>query len=188
MATMKCLTRAGLLVSRGRLLSTLCCRNIGKTYPKTTSHIFSQNLFKNLQKFNSRQFQPSLSLSTDTSSQKPTKKKPRTVKVTFVDRDGDEITVDAKIGDTLLEVAKEYDVDLEGACEGTLSCSTCHLIVDKNWYEKIPDFLTEEEQDMLDLAFGLTDTSRLGCQIVVSDAIDGIRLKVPTETRDIRNL
>lgn len=45
-----------------------------------------------------------------------------------------------------------------GACEGTLSCSTCHLIVDKDWYEKIPDFLTEEEQDMLDLAFGLTDT------------------------------
>ena len=45
-----------------------------------------------------------------------------------------------------------------GACEGTLSCSTCHLVVDSQWYEKIPDPLTEEEQDMLDLAVGLTDT------------------------------
>ena len=64
----------------------------------------------------------------------------------------------AKVGDTLLEVAKEFDIDLEGACEGTLSCSTCHLIVDPEWYGKIPDPLTEEEQDMLDLAYGLTDT------------------------------
>lgn len=64
----------------------------------------------------------------------------------------------AKVGDSLLEVAKEYDIDLEGACEGTLSCSTCHLVVDPEWYDKIPDPLTEEEQDMLDLAYGLTDT------------------------------
>ena len=80
------------------------------------------------------------------------------VNITFVDRDGDEHSVKAKVGDTLLEVAKEFDIDLEGACEGTLSCSTCHLIVNPEWYEKIPDPLTEEEQDMLDLAYGLTDT------------------------------
>ena len=79
------------------------------------------------------------------------------VNITFIDRDGDEQTVQAKVGDTLLEVAKEYDIDLEGACEGTLSCSTCHLVVDPEWYDKIPDPLTEEEQDMLDLAYGLTD-------------------------------
>lgn len=78
--------------------------------------------------------------------------------MTFTDRDGDVQTVDAKVGDTLLEVAKEFDIDLEGACEGTLSCSTCHLIIDPEWYDKIPDPLTEEEQDMLDLAYGLTDT------------------------------
>ena len=80
------------------------------------------------------------------------------MKLTFIDRDGDEQIVDAKVGDTLLEVAKEFDIDLEGACEGTLSCSTCHLIIDPEWYDKIPDPLTEEEQDMLDLAYGLTDT------------------------------
>jgi len=66
--------------------------------------------------------------------------------------------VAAKIGDTLLEVAKEFDIDVEGACEGTLSCSTCHLIVDPAWFDKIPDLLTEEEQDMLDLAYSPTDT------------------------------
>lgn len=80
------------------------------------------------------------------------------VDITFIDRDGDEHTVPAKVGDTLLEVAKEFDIEVEGACEGTLSCSTCHLIVDHDWFGKIPDPLTEEEQDMLDLAYGLTDT------------------------------
>ena len=80
------------------------------------------------------------------------------VNITFIDRDGDEHIVQAKVGDTLLEVAKDFDIDLEGACEGTLSCSTCHLIVTPDWYDKIPDPLTEEEQDMLDLAYGLTDT------------------------------
>ena len=80
------------------------------------------------------------------------------ITLNFIDRDGDEQTVRAKVGDTLLEVAKEYDIDLEGACEGTLSCSTCHLVVDSEWYDKIPDPLTEEEQDMLDLAYGLAET------------------------------
>ena len=67
-------------------------------------------------------------------------------------------TVQAKVGDTLLEVAKEFDIDVEGACEGTLSCSTCHLILDPEWFDKILDPLTEEEQDMLDLAYHPTDT------------------------------
>lgn len=80
------------------------------------------------------------------------------VAITFVDRDGDEHMVQAKVGDSLLEVAKEFDIDVEGACEGTLSCSTCHLIVEPEWFKKIPDPLTEEEQDMLDLAYQPTDT------------------------------
>ena len=80
------------------------------------------------------------------------------VNITFVDRDGDKHAVEARVGDTLLEVAKEYDIDLEGACEGTLSCSTCHLILSPEWYGKIPEPLTEEEQDMLDMAYGLEDT------------------------------
>ena len=80
------------------------------------------------------------------------------VPIIFTDRDGDVHTVQAKIGDTLLEVAKEFDIDVEGACEGTLSCSTCHLILDPEWFDKILDPLTEEEQDMLDLAYHPTDT------------------------------
>lgn len=92
-----------------------------------------------------------------------------------------------KVGDSLLEVAQEFDIDIEGACEGTLSCSTCHLIVDPQWFDKIPDPITEEEQDMLDLAFGLSDTSRLGCQILVSEALEGVKLKLPVATKDIRN-
>nr|QZX63214.1 mitochondrial ferredoxin-1 [Halisarca dujardinii] len=114
--------------------------------------------------------------------------KAKHVSITFVDRDGEEQTVQAKIGDSLLEVAKQYDIDLEGACEGTLACSTCHLIVEEEWYKRIPDPVTDEEQDMLDLAYGLTDTSRLGCQILVSKDIENIRLKVPENTADAREL
>ncbi|CAI8050105.1 2Fe-2S ferredoxin, partial [Geodia barretti] len=80
------------------------------------------------------------------------------VTVWFTDRDGDVQTVRAKLGDNLLEVAREYDIDLEGACDGTLSCSTCHLVVHPEWFPKISDPITEEEEDMLDLAYGLTDT------------------------------
>lgn len=80
------------------------------------------------------------------------------VNITFIGRNGEEQTVKAKVGDTLLEVAKEFDIEVEGACEGTLSCSTCHMIVEPERFSKIPDPLTEEEQDMLDLACGVTDT------------------------------
>lgn len=119
----------------------------------------------------------------------PSKSEPpkgKYINVTFIDRDGDEHTVKAKLGSTLLEVAKEHDIEVEGACEGTLACSTCHMIVDPQWYRKIPDPITEEEHDMLDLAFGLTETSRLGCQIIVSPELDGLRLTLPKATKDIR--
>lgn len=113
--------------------------------------------------------------------------KAKTVSITFNDRDGDKKTVQAKHGELLLDVAKNNDIDVEGACEGTLSCSTCHLIFDPEEYSKLDlDPPSDEENDMLDLAYGLTDTSRLGCQIEVTDKLDGITLKVPEATRDIR--
>jgi ferredoxin len=84
--------------------------------------------------------------------------------VTFVDKDGREETVSAPLGKSLLEVAHANDIELEGACEGSLACSTCHVIVeDEALYRRLPE-PCEDELDMLDLAFGLTDTSRLGCQ------------------------
>ena len=75
-------------------------------------------------------------------------------------------------------------IDLEGACEGSLACSTCHVIVDEEWFDKL-DEASEEEEDMLDLAFGLTHTSRLGCQIKMTDELDGIRLTLPSATRNM---
>lgn len=117
------------------------------------------------------------------------KLQPDAVSMTFLDRDGDKKTVSAKQGDSLLDVAKNNDIDLEGACEGTLSCSTCHLIFDPDEHAMLD--LTpadDEELDMLDLAYGLTPTSRLGCQIEVTEKFEGITLKVPEATRDVRDL
>ncbi|CAI9108952.1 OLC1v1008672C1 [Oldenlandia corymbosa var. corymbosa] len=106
------------------------------------------------------------------------------ISVTFVDKDGEEKHLKVPVGMSMLEAAHENDVDLEGACEGSLACSTCHVIVmDTNYYNKLDD-PTDEENDMLDLAFGLTETSRLGCQIIASPEIDGIRLAIPAATRN----
>ncbi len=105
-------------------------------------------------------------------------------KMTFLDRDGTRREVDAPNGLSVLEIAHKHDIDIEGACEGSLACSTCHVIVDAAWYPKLAK-ATEDEEDMLDLAFGLTETSRLGCQIVMSDALDGLVVKLPAGTRNM---
>ena len=105
-------------------------------------------------------------------------------KMTFVEADGTHKEVDAPVGLSLLEIAHRNDIDIEGACEGSLACSTCHVIVDPEWYPKLAE-ATEDEEDMLDLAFDLTTTSRLGCQIVMSDELDGLKVKLPTETRNM---
>jgi 2Fe-2S ferredoxin len=90
------------------------------------------------------------------------------------------------IGTTVLEAAHQNNISLEGACEGSLACSTCHVIVDPKYYNILP-CPTEDEEDMLDLAFGLTSTSRLGCQIVMNQELDGLVVYVPNETRNISN-
>src|SRR5579884_3911360 len=105
-------------------------------------------------------------------------------KMTFVYPDGKELNVDAPNGVSVLEIAHKNKVPLEGACEGSLACSTCHVIVDKSYYDKLKA-ATEDEEDMLDLAFGLTHTSRLGCQIMMSDALDGLRVTLPGATRNM---
>jgi ferredoxin, 2Fe-2S len=104
-------------------------------------------------------------------------------KMTFIERDGTRREVDAPTGYSVLEIAHKHDVDIEGACEGSLACSTCHVIVDGAWFKKLAS-PTEDEEDMLDLAFGLTQTSRLGCQIVMTDALDGLVVKLPPATRN----
>lgn len=104
--------------------------------------------------------------------------------ITFVLNDGTEKTVDAPVGQSVLEVAHKNEVALEGACEGSLACSTCHVIVDDAYFDQLKE-PTEDEEDMLDLAFGLTETSRLGCQIIMSEELDGLRVKLPSGTRNV---
>jgi 2Fe-2S ferredoxin len=106
-------------------------------------------------------------------------------KMTFVSPDGKtRKEVDAPLGLSVLEIAHRHDIDLEGACEGSLACSTCHVIVDPSWYDRL-DEPTEDEEDMLDLAFGLTHTSRLGCQIKMSEELDGLVVTLPAATRNM---
>ena len=105
-------------------------------------------------------------------------------KITFVLPSGEEKVVDAPNGISLLEVAHQNDIPLEGACEGSLACSTCHVIVDEAFYSGLPT-ATDDEEDMLDLAFGLTHTSRLGCQIMMNDSLDGLKVSVPSATRNM---
>lgn len=99
-------------------------------------------------------------------------------KITFIQRDGTRKEVDAPVGVSLLRLAHDHDVDLEGACGGSLACATCHLVIDPEWYTRLPEKTTAEE-DMLDLAFSLTETSRLGCQIKVTDDMDGMVVGLP---------
>jgi 2Fe-2S ferredoxin len=105
-------------------------------------------------------------------------------KITFVKPDGTHQEVDAPVDISVLEIAHKNKIDLEGACEGSLACSTCHVIVDQEWYERLPE-VTEDEEDMLDLAFGLTHTSRLGCQIIITPELDGLIVRLPSATRNI---
>lgn len=102
------------------------------------------------------------------------------VEFTFVRASGEKIKAKGKVGDSLLDVIVNSSLDFDGfgACEGTLTCSTCHLIFIKPDYEKLPDKPSDDELDMLDLAYDLTDTSRLGCQIYLSKEMNGWEIKV----------
>ena len=105
-------------------------------------------------------------------------------KLIFIESNGKEKVVDAEIGLSILEIAHKNHIDLEGACEGSLACSTCHIILEEKDFDKL-DEPTEEEEDMLDLAHGLTHTSRLGCQIIMTEDLDGFKIKVPSGKRNI---
>jgi 2Fe-2S ferredoxin len=106
-------------------------------------------------------------------------------KVTFIDERGRERVIEAEAGQSLLQIAKQYGIDeIEGACGGSLACATCHVIVDPAWYGKLPP-PAPDETDMLDLASGLTKTSRLGCQIKLTEALNGLKVKLPPNIKGL---
>ncbi len=100
--------------------------------------------------------------------------------MTFVEPDGTARRVEAPEGMSVLEIGQTNGYDLEGACEGCMACSTCHVIVDGDWLDRLEP-ACEEEEDILDLAFGLTPTSRLGCQITITEGLDGLIVSIPAE-------
>jgi ferredoxin len=128
-------------------------------------------------------------------------------KVTFIDKEGDSHTFEVADGDNLLDIAQANDLEMEGtftfnqidsqcnklyslvsigACGGSCACSTCHVIVtDESYYDQMPE-PEDDENDMLDLAFGLTETSRLGCQVKMTKELDGLTVQLPTMTRNMQ--
>ena len=107
------------------------------------------------------------------------------VKVTFITERGERVEAQATPGARLLEVGQAAGMALEGTCEGQMACSTCHVIVAPDWFGKLPA-ASDDEEDMLDLAAGIARTSRLSCQIVLSDALDGLEVRIPGESRDMQ--
>ena len=107
------------------------------------------------------------------------------INVCFVTADGDKVEVSATAGTRLLELAQGAGMPLEGTCEGQMACSTCHVIVTDQWFAQLPDASADEE-DMLDLAAGVQRTSRLSCQIELTEKLDGLTVHIPGISRDMQ--
>ncbi|XP_043527300.1 adrenodoxin-like protein 1, mitochondrial isoform X2 [Frieseomelitta varia] len=105
------------------------------------------------------------------------------VNVTFINKMGERIPVRGKVGDNVLYLAHRYGIEMEGACEASLACTTCHVYVHHNYLDKLPT-AEEKEEDLLDLAPFLKENSRLGCQIILTKELDGIELELPQATRN----
>lgn len=105
------------------------------------------------------------------------------VNITYITKDGKRIAVKGKIGDNALYLAHRHNIDMEGACEASLACTTCHVYVHDDYLNKLEE-ATEKEDDLLDMAPFLKENSRLGCQIVLTKDMDGIELSLPAATRN----
>jgi 2Fe-2S ferredoxin len=100
-------------------------------------------------------------------------------KITFIQPDGTEQVVEAEPGMTVMEAAKKELVPgIEAECGGACACATCHVYVDDAWRDKVGP-PSEMEEDMLDFAFEVRESSRLSCQIKVSEELDGLVVRVP---------
>lgn len=109
------------------------------------------------------------------------------VKLTFITADGQEVAATGEPGTSLLEAAQAAGMPLEGTCEGQMACSTCHVYVAEAWFDRLPE-ASEDEDDMLDLAFAVRRTSRLSCQITLDAELDGLTVTIPSEAKDMSRL
>ena len=109
---------------------------------------------------------------------------PETVTIVFVDRSGARKELNTATGISLMQLAKTNGIDMEGACEGCMACSTCHVIVEPEWVAKLTP-PAEAEADMLDLTYGVTKQSRLACQITLTAALNGLTVRLPQTTRNM---
>ena len=109
---------------------------------------------------------------------------PETVNVTFVDKAGIETPVVGKVGERIMYLAHRKGIDMEGACEASLACTTCHCYVDSEQHWDILPEATETEEDLLDMAPFLDVNSRLGCQLILSPELDGIVIRLPRATKN----
>ena len=106
------------------------------------------------------------------------------IRVRFHKADGTlDKEVEAKPGQRLLDIAWAAGQPLEGACEGVMACSTCHVIVAPEDFEKLPP-ASEEEEDLLDLAAHATRTSRLACQIMLTSQLESLTIRIPPGARN----
>lgn len=105
------------------------------------------------------------------------------VNLTYIDREGKRHAVRGKVGDNAMYLAHRFDIPLEGACEASLACSTCHVVVDNKSFDTFSE-PEEAEDDMLDMAPFLEPTSRLACQIILSKELEGMTLTLPRATRN----
>lgn len=112
---------------------------------------------------------------------------PERINVTFLDPYDNPVAATCEAGDTLLRVGQAVGLPLEGTCEGQMACSTCHVIVAAEWFDRLPP-AAEEEEDMLDFAAGARRTSRLSCQIELTAGMDGLTVSIPAESNDLRRM
>lgn len=107
------------------------------------------------------------------------------IRVRFQTSGGKETEAVASPGQSLLEVGQAAGLALEGTCEGQMACSTCHVVVEAEWFDKLKR-ATDDEDDMIDLAAGATRHSRLSCQIVLDETLDGLTVKIPAESHNMQ--
>ncbi len=97
------------------------------------------------------------------------------MKIFVTDMDGREHELDAIEGWRVMEIIRDHGLPIKAECGGCCSCGTCHVYVDEEWIDKLYP-MRDDEEEMLDLAFGVEDRSRLSCQIIMSEELDGLKL------------